>query len=85
MMGYDEDSYDQQDAEEVQLTEEEKFKRDKMLFAQQLKQELKYGKSKPQVVENEPEYDDEEYGSDEYEEGEVVRQYVDSEEEEMAL
>ena len=32
-MGYDEDSYDQQDEQEEQLTEEEKFKRDKMLFA----------------------------------------------------
>ena len=56
-----------------------------MLFAQQLKQELKYGKSKPPVVANEPEYDDEEYDDEEYEEGEVVRQYVDSEEEEAVL
>lgn len=33
MMGYDEDSYDQQEAEDDGLTVEEKFKRDKMLFA----------------------------------------------------
>ena len=45
MMGYDEDSYGQQEEEEVVLTEQEKFKRDKKLFAEQLKQELKYGKS----------------------------------------
>lgn len=87
MMGYDEDSYDQQDEQEEQLTEEERFKRDKMLYAQQLKQELLYGKSmkQQQVVKQQPEYDDEEYGSDQYEDGEAVEQYIDSEEEEEVL
>ena len=34
MMGYDEDSYGQQEEEEEVLTVEEKFKRDKKLFAE---------------------------------------------------
>ena len=45
-----------------------------------------YGKRKQPVVKNEPEYGEEEYSSDEeYEEGEVARQYVDSEDEKDVL
>ena len=64
MMGYDEDSNDWEDAEEVELAGEEKFKRDG-IYSQLLKYDLGYGKIKPQVVANEPESDEEEYGSDE--------------------
>ena len=46
-----------------------------------------YGKSMKQqhVVKPEPEYDDEDYGSNQYEDGEAVEQYIDSEEEEEVL
>lgn len=46
-----------------------------------------YGKGMKQqyVPKQQVEYDEEEYGSDQYEDGEAVEQYIDSDEEEEVL
>lgn len=66
LMGYDEDSYDQEQnyvMEDDSMTDEQKFKEQKKQYAAELKQQLMYGKAR--VAQSEPEYDEEDFEPDE--------------------